>query len=115
MSDEDSVISLDLTDIVTYVVCGKTPCSVLEEKNILKNIFKKADNMVGASNNQTRFCCYKEYVVLVYGSVGKNNRIRLPKCSEKCVKDKYLEDNDDDYVGFIENINDQYPYVLANI
>ena len=115
MSDEDFVISLDLTDIVTYVVCGKTSCSVLEENNILKIIFKKADNMVGASNNQTRFCCYKEYVVLVYSSVGKNNRIRLPKCSEKCVKDKYPEKNEDDYVGFIENNNDQQPHVLANI
>ena len=62
--------------------------------------------MIGTSNNKKRFSCYKEYVVLVYGSIGKNNRIRLPKCNEKYVKEKYPEVNTDGYVGFVENNND---------
>ena len=60
--------------------CGETPCSFA---NIGEAVIDRANKQYtpgAVSNEQMRKVCYKVFISMKYGRLGKGNRIQLPPC-----------------------------------
>ena len=51
-------------------------------------------------NNICRKYCYRQFVLKMHGSLGKNRRLKLPKCVEDNVRLYYPNETGQEYVGF---------------
>ena len=93
-SDEDSI------DDITCFICAEIPCCLIRDKVESDICFEVGDKFEG-SNNTKRVRCYGSFVEQFYGrGLGKCDRIELPACFEIAVKNRYLEDDVVNYVGF---------------
>ena len=106
--DSDSEYSLD-EEGETCVNCGELPCSTVTYSEELRLTFEgcQSERLTRESKNekmspdQARFYSYTEFVRIVYGALGKGNRVQLSPCIEKCIRDEFPNDNGE-YVGFKE-------------
>ena len=93
-SDKDSI------DDITCKICAKMSCCLIRDKIEIDNYFEVGDKFE-EPNNEKRYHCYDSFVRQFYNRVlGKNDRIELPACFENAVKNRYPEDDVNNYVGF---------------
>ena len=61
------------------------------------------------TNGLRRHLLYRNFVLVVNSGrpLGKHNRVVLPKCVVDAIRQKYPENNEDDYTGFIEPVSVQ--------
>ena len=87
---------------MTCITCGYTPCSLIAFEDQLKQTFEMVETPtkgVEWNNKEKRFQSYSHFTKLLYGPLGKGERIPLPVCVEKHIRDRFPEENGN-YVGY---------------
>ena len=78
--------------------CGEIPCPWLEcREAVLEHVEGLEDMDIAA--DQKRFQLYKLCTTILFGYLGKNNRVPLPQCVLLEIRRMYPS-NDGSYVGF---------------
>lgn len=86
----------------TCITCGYSPCSLITFTNELQQSITLVDTPAAGvdwNHKEKRFHLYKHFTKLVYGPLGKGERIPLPICVEKRVRERYPSP-DGKYAGF---------------
>lgn len=108
MEDDDDKVP-------TCVICGGTPCEweefregVVEQSKLLYNREQRDgqevivdNNGVVVPNSKMRRALYRAFTYLKFGHLGKRNRIPIPSCVTKKIREMYPE-ADGKYMGFHE-------------
>jgi hypothetical protein len=91
-------------DEVCCYTCAKTPCEWIEygipmlqqvQEKFNTETAKSAGHCIAKSNgdevpnNKVRFMCYRYFIYEKYGHLGKGNRMKLPDCVEKKIKEEF--------------------------
>ena len=86
--------------------CENEPClwelhsqCVLTEVESAKEEYA-AVNGKQCPNNVCRKNCYRQFSLMVNGTLGKGNRVRLPRCIEDNVRLHYPNEIGKNYLGF---------------
>ena len=53
--------------------------------------------------NKKRKKCYQFFFHALHGVLGRGVRVQLPQCVVKHVRNEFLEDNENTYMGFRED------------
>jgi len=59
-------------------------------------------DVVPTPRNLVRKHCYRTYTYYRYGHLGKGNRVMVPSCVSDKIRERWPEENDDDFMGFRE-------------
>ena len=85
--------------------CESDPClwiehheSVLSEIEIFKE--EKVAKGEACPNNVCRKHGYRHFSLLIYGHLGKGQRVKLPGCIEEGVRSKYPNQSGKAYMGY---------------
>ena len=105
ISDDDSTSSCNKT----CFVCGETPCCLLTYKEELRMTFEGCkiheEQYEVSLNEKKRFYCYREFTRIVYGYLGKGNRVEVAPCIIKTIHEIY-PDKGGKYIGFKDSKQD---------
>ena len=77
--------------------CGEIPCPCLECREPVSEEIECFDTNM--AENEKRFKLYKLCTTILFGYLGKNNRVALPKCVVLEIRSMYPS-NDGSYVRF---------------
>ena len=89
---------------MTCITCGYTPCSLIAFEDQLNQTFMMVETPTDGvewNNKQKRYNTYNHFTKLLYGPLGKGERIPLPVCVEKHIRDRFPEESGN-YVGYKE-------------
>ena len=79
--------------------CGLAPCDAVTYEVALAITGAEANKRNNGHYSGTRHHLYKFYVASKYGSLGRSNRIQIPRCIEIMIHKMYPDPNGE-YVGF---------------
>ena len=98
-------MSLKETDVSTCSHCGEQPCIWFTYEDSIKETMMEwyaletSTKHCPPTNNLTRKECYKCYIRMRYGYLGKGKRVEIPACVLARVREIY-PDEKEDYMGF---------------
>ncbi len=78
--------------------CGETPCSFALVGDKVIAIGRTQFTPGAVPNSIVRKSCYKAYIYLSYGHMGKGNRERIPNCVLAEIR-KQWPDEEESYMG----------------
>lgn len=88
------------------LICGETPCSLVEYADELEEVTKYVkyvvpDGLEEKTNTHRRYEAYRKFTELQYGPLGKGNRIPLPNCIQSYIRSLWPNDGkEDEYTGY---------------
>ena len=105
ISDDESTSSCSKT----CFEFGESTCCIISYKEEVHMTFEgyeiHKEQCESSDISKNRFYCYREFTRIVYGYLGKNNRIELPSCIVKQIHNMY-PDKSGKYVGFNDGVKD---------
>ena len=111
VSKKNSAHKIYRTVVVTLMVCRHCQESLclwrLYESDIIGEVDSSNSCLstimvdgVDDSHRQMRRKCYRIFIVLHYGYLGRGNRKRIPRCVMNGIR-SYYPDSNENYIGFM--------------
>ena len=94
---------------ILCVLCNSVPClwkeygKIVLEGCIVWESIGLRNTSREVKNRKCRYYCYKEFTRHMHGSLGKGNRIQLPRCIQDKIREKFPNKSSRGYVGFSEH------------
>ena len=113
--EEEEEKTCDDDEVTVCQICGGTPCEWVEFGEEVKEYSKRLyshediDGVIALTdrdgnvipNNKMRRALYKTFTYLKFGHLGRGNRIPIPSCVVRKIREMYPEP-DGNYMGFHE-------------
>lgn len=80
-------------------LCDSDPCTWTDICEEVVDHVEGQRNTVQDQNNLLRKYGYQKAVEILYGVLGRGNRVQLPKCVVNGIRNKYPDDNGE-YMGY---------------